>query len=315
MIKVNREQKNVEPPYFPDGKIKAYADTAYMAKIYIGWAKKLNVKLDLYITFSQQKHAFNFDCSLNSMHQLLPDILSYMPTRLRNKFGMRRFLQACLSDQSNFSILHDYGKVEECQNLKSLNMNVFAVPHTMNIENYEDKHFAETSDCGISLLVQSNQSGTYFKQLGFHEIIECGRIDWADIAPPKIVKNQAGYELLLLPKRHLGILDAILFAHLVKKMKSNGSKVQCITHPNERLWGVVAYFFTCILLGVRLSSGGVSGLKRIIYIKRVWCMYSDFEITKASQIEKVFVRIVHKDAQLKRFLPKGVEKHEQIWIK
>jgi hypothetical protein len=110
-------------------------------------------------------------------------------------------------------------------------------------------------------------------------------------------------------------LEAAGFVRLIKKIRSDGGEIHCITHPNERLWGVVIYSFLCRMLGARMTAGGVSGLKEVLPVKRIWCFYSDFLIAGTNQIEKVFVRHARKDEKLKVFLPKGSEKHEQIWFK
>lgn len=299
----------------PAGKILAYANNAYMAKVYIGWAMKLNLEMELYIAFSDENYADFVQTTSVKTYRLLSKGLRWLPARLRNKLGMRRFLQACVSERGEFSILHDYGRIDECQIMQRLGINVFAIPHTMNVENYDGKYFVDMPDCGVPLLVQSKQGEAYFRQLGFHKIIECGQIDWSDVSPPKIVHNQTGLDLMLLPKRHLGIMDASLFVRLVRKMKSSESQIHCITHPNERLWGVVIYSLLCRVLGVRMTVGGVSGLKEVLPVKRIWCFYSDFVIAGTSQIEKVFVRHARKDEKLKVLLPKGSEKHEQVWFK
>ena len=246
----------------PHGKIKAFANTPYMARVYIGWAMKLDLAMDLYIAFSDENYADFVQTTSVKTYRLLSKALCSLPARLRNKLGINQFLQACVSERDEFSILHDYGRIDECQIMQRLGINVFAVPHTMNVENYDGKYFVDMPDCGIPLLVQSKQGAAYFKQLGFHEIIECGRIDWSDISPPKIDHNQTGFDLMLLPKRHLGILDALGFVRLIKKIRSDGSGIHCITHPNERLWGMVIYSILCIVLGVRMTVGGVSGLKK-----------------------------------------------------
>lgn len=298
----------------PNGKIKAYADTAYMAKVYIGWARKLNLAMDLYVAFSDENYRDFLKPNSIKTHRLISKGLCSLPSRIKNKLGLRRFLQACVSERDKFSVLHDYGRIEECQILRNLGIDVFAVPHTMNIENYNDEYFDDTPDCGISLLVQSKQGAAYFRQLGFHEIIECGQIDWSDISPSRIIHDKTGFDLLLLPKLHLGILDPLEFVRLIKKIRSNGSEAHCITHPNERLWGAVIYSLLCMVLGVRMTVGGVSGLKEGLPVKRIWCFYSDFVMAGVNQIEKVFVRHARKDKALRVFLPKGSEKHEQIWL-
>ena len=86
----------------------------------------------------------------------------------------------------------------------------------MNIENYDDEYFLDMPDCGVPLLVQSKQGTAYFRQIGFHDIIECGRIDWSDISPPRIIHHKTGFDLAHLPKRHLDILDALGFFSAAK---------------------------------------------------------------------------------------------------
>ena len=70
-----------------------------------------------------------------------------------------------------------------------------------------------------------------------------------------------------------------------------------------------------MVLGARMTVGGVVGLKETLPVKRIWCFYSDFVMAGTDEIEKVFARHERKDEKLKVYLPKGSENYEQIWFK
>ena len=122
-------QKQAPPLCLPAGRIFAYANNAYMAKVYIGWAKKLNLAIELYITFSDEKYTVFLQTNSVKTHRLIPKGLCSLPSRFRNKLGIRRFLQACVSERDQFSVLHDYGRIDECQIMQNLGIDVLPYPH------------------------------------------------------------------------------------------------------------------------------------------------------------------------------------------
>ena len=294
-------------------KIYCLATSSYDLIIFFGWAKHLRKKLVVFHDFlidDLNKHKYIEYFYVGNI------FLNFLPNSIKNIIIWKKYLKLVSRNEhatEDHLFLHDYGKINQCKDLKQRNISVYAIPHTTNIEDYKSFNFTISKDCGIKLLVQKVTNTKYFNSLGFHNIVEMGIIDWNELNRKYIDFKRNAPNIILLPKLHLKLLKLKQLKHLNSLSKKSSEKTLYISHPRERKISLLVYKISIFNLKNATHKSGGLGSCSLSYANEIWTFYSDItNVNISSKVKIVSVRIKSKEDKFP--LPHSLSYYHQLWL-